>query len=439
MAKTKPNAKASLSGDKVITRICATRALKNAKVIRKAAPHIIPPREPLEGFRSLVPVDILKRFHRMSEADLRDYPELVEVKRNLPRRPAKRLHPFLFGDPPFKGTLHFVQMTFSIEADGSTVTVANADVATAIEYATLSATPISAYASQYGSNHLEVSPDILQFGVSIKNNRYNDDTLQSWVNSILDQNHLPSGSSCIIILNPLGMTNTDGDRADGIGGYHDQANVPYCFVNLFGTGLTVSDTQDFYADTLSHEIAEMTCDPDASIFNDEVCDGCAGNCNNSWRNFFVDPSPSLAKAYIKSSKDFPPAFPFTFFIASIAMRSHAEDCPAPDNACAYGINGGNFTVDPGTAVTALSRSQDHIDLFVTGTDGGIYSTYWDAASSWASGWFRISDGVAKQGSAVTAMARTPDHLDLFVTGTDGGIYSIYWDANSGWPNSWFRL
>ena len=77
MAKTKPNAKASLSGDKVITRICATRVLKNAKVIRKAAPHIIPPEEPLEGFRSLVPVDILKRFHRMSEADLRDYPELV--------------------------------------------------------------------------------------------------------------------------------------------------------------------------------------------------------------------------------------------------------------------------------------------------------------------------------------------------------------------------
>ena len=35
MAKTKPNAKASLSGDKVITRICATRVLKNAKVIRK--------------------------------------------------------------------------------------------------------------------------------------------------------------------------------------------------------------------------------------------------------------------------------------------------------------------------------------------------------------------------------------------------------------------
>ena len=107
------------------------------------------------------------------------------------------------------------------------------------------------------------------------------------------------------------------------------------------------------------------------------------------------------------------------------------------------INDGNFvddfTVNPGTAVTAIGRNPDHLDLFVTGTDGGIYSIYWDAASSWASSWFRISEGVAELGSPITAVARNPDHLDLFVTGTDGGIYSIYWDANSGWPDSWFRL
>jgi hypothetical protein len=42
-------------------------------------------------------------------------------------------------------------------------------------------------------------------------------------------------------------------------------------------------------------------------------------------------------------------------------------------------------------------------------------------------------------STYTPVARDPDHLDLFVTGTDGEIYSIYWDDASGWPNSWFRL
>ena len=87
----------------------------------------------------------------------------------------------------------------------------------------------------------------------------------------------------------------------------------------------------------------------------------------------------------------------------------------------------------------MARNPDHLDLFVTGTDGGIYSIYWDDASGWGSSWFRIREGIAEVGSPVTAMARTPDHLDLFVTGTDGGIYSIYWDANSGRPDSWFRL
>jgi len=36
------------------------------------------------------------------------------------------------------------------------------------------------------------------------------------------------------------------------------------------------------------------------------------------------------------------------------------------------------------------------------------------------------------GAHVTVVARNPDHLDLFVTGTDGKIYSTWWDASSGW-------
>jgi hypothetical protein len=62
--------------------------------------------------------------------------------------------------------------------------------------------------------------------------------------------------------------------------------------------------------------------------------------------------------------------------------------------------------------------------FVTGTDGKVSSTYWDSATDWAGGWFAIGDGVAAVGSPVTVVARNPDHMDLFVTGTDGKIYSI---------------
>ena len=46
--------------------------------------------------------------------------------------------------------------------------------------------------------------------------------------------------------------------------------------------------------------------------------------------------------------------------------------------------------------------------------------------------------VAALGSPITAVARTPNHLDLFVTGTDGNIYSTWWDANGGWTK-WVNI
>jgi hypothetical protein len=42
--------------------------------------------------------------------------------------------------------------------------------------------------------------------------------------------------------------------------------------------------------------------------------------------------------------------------------------------------------------------------------------------------------VAELGSPITVVARTPNHLDLFVTGTDGNIYSTWWGATEGWAN-----
>jgi hypothetical protein len=101
----------------------------------------------------------------------------------------------------------------------------------------------------------------------------------------------------------------------------------------------------------------------------------------------------------------------------------------------FNVSGGRAAL--GSPITVVARNPDHLDLFVTGTDGGIYSTWWDAASGWA-GWFQVSGGRAALGSPVTAIARNPNHLDLFVTGTDGGIYSTWWDAASGWAG-WFQV
>ena len=82
-------------------------------------------------------------------------------------------------------------------------------------------------------------------------------------------------------------------------------------------------------------------------------------------------------------------------------------------------------------VTAINRTSDHIDLFVTGPDGGAYSAYWDLATGWSQ-WFRIDGDFTKGASQIAVVARTSDHMDIFVTASDGGVYSNYWDAASGW-------
>ncbi len=98
---------------------------------------------------------------------------------------------------------------------------------------------------------------------------------------------------------------------------------------------------------------------------------------------------------------------------------------------------GNLVCRPGSTVNVVARYSDHIDLFTTASDGKIMSTWWDARTGWAS-WFQVQGGVAAAGATVTAIARYPFHLDLFTVGTDNKVYSCWWDERSGW-HGWFPL
>jgi Common central domain of tyrosinase len=101
------------------------------------------------------------------------------------------------------------------------------------------------------------------------------------------------------------------------------------------------------------------------------------------------------------------------------------------------FNVSGVTAAPGSPITAVSLNPDHLQLFVTGDDGRIYSTWWEAAAGWAN-WFNVSGGGAPLGSPITAVSLNPDHLQLFVTGDGGRIYSTWWEAAAGWAN-WFHL
>jgi hypothetical protein len=76
---------------------------------------------------------------------------------------------------------------------------------------------------------------------------------------------------------------------------------------------------------------------------------------------------------------------------------------------------------------------------VTGNDGAVWSTWWEASPGWQP-WFLVHNEVKMQrGATVTALWRSNDtHLDLFATGTDGAVWSTWWEASPGWQ-LWFPI
>lgn len=425
-------------------RICVTRALKNAKYIQLQAPHIIPAEEPAEGFASLVPLDILRRFHNLSEEDLVGYPDLQKLVAAA-RPPTPRAAPL---DALFAGTIFFAQVTFDVGGPAP-ISVSAADMGTAVQFLTRASVPIAAYASQYGPNSLTVSQSVLQFSAKAPNASYNDSMLQGWVNNIASQNNLPS-SSCVVVLNPQGVTNTDGNINTGTLGYHGKANIPYCFVNVFGQGLTIADAQDFYAWQLSHEVAEMTVDPNVDGNNPEVCDGCGPNCPPDWRNFFAGSN----NAYVQTVDAFPPAFAFDFFINSIAQQSSVSQCPAPQSACAYAppgqlieywydgenwsLNNHGFPSATGVgsrpAIVAWNQAGVPIRMntFYRGVNEHLIENWFDGTN------WNVTDHGQPANTAVAGtpamvawnQPNVPVRINVFYTGANGNLIEYWFDGNN---------
>ena len=93
---------------------------------------------------------------------------------------------------------------------------------------------------------------------------------------------------------------------------------------------------------------------------------------------------------------------------------------------------------PGAHITAVSRSADKLDVFVVGTDGGVYTAAWqpEFSDGWH-GWWRIGDLVVPQGSAVHAVSRSADKLDIFVTDVNGRVMSAAWQPGfTSWHGWW---
>jgi hypothetical protein len=300
--------------------LCSTRLLKNAKFLQGPDVGFFPQVEPPDGFLSLVPYPVLSRLERIPREEIGIAPLARALSRRTPPSPQAKL-----ATPPFSGTLRFVRAAFT--SSGASFTVPDADLGVAINYALLAVGPISEYCSQYGPNSLSVADVTLPFSASVPSGKYNDGILSGWVDQLAKANGF-GPDSCLVFLNPQGVVNTDADATQGVLGYHNlsSSGVPYAFVNVMGKGLTIDDRMNVFALALSHEIAEMTVDPEANGSNPEVCDQCSGNCSVDYRNYF-----DQAGGWLGGSA----APGYHFFINGIAAPASATRCPAPASSCTY--------------------------------------------------------------------------------------------------------
>ncbi len=101
--------------------------------------------------------------------------------------------------------------------------------------------------------------------------------------------------------------------------------------------------------------------------------------------------------------------------------------------------GGNFP--KGAPISPVSRNPDHIDLFIIGVDGKVYSSWWATRNDWSGigdKWGSIG-GSFPPGAKVSAVSRHGDHLDVFAVDSNGDVRSCWWTPDNGWSsvdNDW---
>ena len=102
---------------------------------------------------------------------------------------------------------------------------------------------------------------------------------------------------------------------------------------------------------------------------------------------------------------------------------------------------GNVHVPAGAPVHVASRSTDKLDIFVTDVNGVIYTAAWEPSftDGWH-GWWELKGGRAAPGAPVTVASRSTDHLDVFVVGTDGRVWSAAWQPDfTDWWHGWWAI
>ena len=97
---------------------------------------------------------------------------------------------------------------------------------------------------------------------------------------------------------------------------------------------------------------------------------------------------------------------------------------------------------PGSPLAAVSRTPNRLDLLWIRPDGGLAGTGWELGlnnNQWEPA-FPITPpnrpGITRADSPLAAVSRTSTRLDVFWIGPDGGLGSTFWEAGAFPGNAW---
>ena len=121
---------------------------------------------------------------------------------------------------------------------------------------------------------------------------------------------------------------------------------------------------------------------------------------------------------------------FTVSADQRVVWTHAAATGAAWNAWSQ-VNEG--TVSHGSAVTAVSREVDQIDVFVIGSDGHAWTNKSNPATGWSS-WQQIGSVTLRAGSVISVVSRTPDSIDLVGIRDDDAIIAAFFTTTDGWSD-----
>jgi hypothetical protein len=337
---------------------CMTRAVKVLKYLRRTVPKTIP-RSSLDALEKLHPT-VLSSLHTASDWD--------HVTQDATLKDWLRTHAIpapqaTVSGPLFQGTLVFSRIIFA-RVNQLDFSMSLADTQTAVSYATLAVVPIQRYASQYGPSSVTVSQTVIPFTANLNGNSFIESELEGWVEQIAQiarSNNVIN--PCVVILHDRSLPATP-IYTGHTNAYHSNTSdgTPFCYCLVFGQNLNVADNNHnfpnrpndkVYAHILSHEIAEMVVDPLGSSGNPEVCDACAGNCNNIQFDLFDQNG-----AFIGGTTDTILVTGFSFFINSIVSPGVYD----PATQCVIlGGNGSTACIYPPPQIWQhLSPIQGHL-------------------------------------------------------------------------------